>query len=146
MAIDAKGLRLTIDEYERFRAEDAEKIRRMGVKIKNLETAARHELEVRATLDAEVRDTIVIRDTVPVPLQKIEMQTPHIQLTGLIEDDHLRGDIRVPVTLQQSVWVEYKGCLFWRRVKAIHQTIPSDNPYVEIRYSEYIQIGKKRKR
>ena len=33
MAVDAKALRLTIDEYERFRAADAEKIRQMGVKI-----------------------------------------------------------------------------------------------------------------
>jgi len=96
----------------------------MGVKIKNLEAAARHELELRATLDAEVRDTIVVRDTVPVPLQKIEMQTPHIQLTGLIEDDHLRGDIRVPMTLRQAVWIEYRRrWIFWKQVKAIHQTI-----------------------
>ena len=30
MALDAKALRLTIDEYEEFRAEDAETIRRLG--------------------------------------------------------------------------------------------------------------------
>ena len=40
MALDAKALRLTIDEYEEFRAEDAETIRRLGVKIRNLEAAA----------------------------------------------------------------------------------------------------------
>ena len=34
MAVNAKSIRLTIDEYERFRAADAEKIRQMGVKIK----------------------------------------------------------------------------------------------------------------
>ena len=39
MAVDAKALRLTIDEYERFRAADAEKIRQMGVKIKDLQAA-----------------------------------------------------------------------------------------------------------
>ena len=27
--------------------------------------------------------------------------------------------------------------------KAIHQTISSDNPYVDIKYSQYIQIDKK---
>lgn len=48
MALDAKALRLTIDEYEEFRAEDAETIRRLGVKIRNLEAAARHEVEVKA--------------------------------------------------------------------------------------------------
>ena len=32
MAVYAKALRLTIDEYERFRAADAEKIRQRGSK------------------------------------------------------------------------------------------------------------------
>jgi hypothetical protein len=63
---------------------------------------------------------------------------------AIITHDTLKGDIRLPVTLQQTVWVEYKRkCLFWKKVKAIHQTISSDNPYVDIKYSEYIQIDKK---
>lgn len=140
MALDAKALQLTLDEYRRFRAEDAETIRRLGVKIKNLEAAARHEIEVAGPIDAAVRDTVVIRDTIPVLRQKVEMITPHIRLTGIIEDNRLRGEIRVPVTLRQAVWVEYKGWWFWKRVKAVHQTISSDNPYAEISYSEYIKI------
>lgn len=140
MALDAKVLQLTLDEYRRFRVEDAETIRRLGVKIKNLEAAARHEVEVTGPIDAAVRDTVVIRDTVPVLRQKVEMITPHIRLTGIIEDNRLRGEIRVPVTLRQAVWVEYKGWWFWKRVKAVHQTISSDNPYAEISYSEYIKI------
>ena len=46
MAVDVNALRLRVDEYKRLRAEDAEKIRRLGVKIKHLEAAARHEVEV----------------------------------------------------------------------------------------------------
>lgn len=140
MALDAKALQLTLDEYKRFREEDAETIRRLGVKIKNLEAAARHEIEVAGPIDAALRDTVIIRDTIPVLRQKVEMITPHIRLTGIIEDRRLRGEIRVPVTLNQAVWVEYKGWWFWKRVKAVHQTVSSDNPYVEIRYSEYIKI------
>ena len=120
MVLDAKALRLTIDEYKEFRAKDAETIERLGVKIRNLEVAARHEVELLR--------------------QKVEMVPPYIQLTGLIENKRLKGDIKVPVTLNQAVWVEYKGWWFWKRVKAIHQSISSDNPYVEIRYSEYIRI------
>jgi hypothetical protein len=131
---------LQTDDYKRLRAEDAEKIRRLGVKVKNLEAAARHEIEITGPIDAVVRDTVVIRDTVPILRQKVEMITPHIQLAGLIENGRLKGEIRVPVTLRQAVWVEYKGWWFWRRVKAIHQTIAGDNPYVNIRYSEYIRI------
>lgn len=140
MALDAKTLQLTLDEYKRFRAEDAATIKRLGVKVKNLEAAARHEMEVAGPIDAAVRDTVIIRDTVPILRQKVEMLTPHIELSGIIEDERLKGSIRIPVTLNQAVWVEYRGWWFWKRVKALHQTISSDNPYVEIKYSEYIKI------
>ena len=140
MVLDAKALRLTIDEYKEFRAKDAETIERLGVKIRNLEVAARHEVEVKAPIDAAIRDTLIIRDTVPLLRQKVEMVTPYIQLTGLIENKRLKGDIKVPVTLNQAVWVEYKGWWFWKRVKAIHQSISSDNPYVEIRYSRIADL------
>ena len=140
LAVDAEGLRLTVDEYKRFRAQDVETIKKLGVKIKNLEAAAKHQLEVGGPIDAVVKDTVIIRDTVPLFRQKVEMITPHIQLTGMIEDSRLKGQIRVPVTLNQAIWVEYKGWWFWKRVKAIHQSISSNNPYVEIQYSEYIKI------
>lgn len=140
MALDAKTLQLTLDEYKRFRAEDAATIKRLGIKVKNLEAAARHDMEVTGPIDAIVQDTIIIRDTAPILRQKVEMLTPHIELSGIIEDERLKGSIRIPVTLNQAVWVEYRGWWFWKRVKALHQTISSDNPYVEIKYSEYIKI------
>ena len=142
LAVDTKGLRLTVEEYKRFRAQDAETIKKLGMKIKNLEAAAKHQLEVEGPIDAVVKDTVFIRDTVPLLRQKVEMITPHIQLTGMIEDSRLKGQIRVPVTLNQAIWVEYKGWWFWKRVKAIHQSISSDNPYVDIKYTEYIQMQK----
>ena len=97
MAVDAKALKLTIDEYKEFRAEDAETIRRLGVKIRNLEAAARHEVKVKVPIDA------AIRDTVPLLRQKVEMVTPHIHFSGLIEENRLKGDIKIPVTLNQAV-------------------------------------------
>jgi hypothetical protein len=112
--------------------------------LKAAQATAKHRLEVAAPINAVIRDTVFIRDTVQVVQQKIEMTSPHIQLDAVIDNDTLRGDIRLPVTLQQTVWVAYKRkCLFWKKVKVIHQTISSDNPYVDIKYSEYIQIDKK---
>lgn len=140
-AIDVKSLRLTVGEYKRLRAEDAGIIGRLGVKVKHLEAAARHDLEVSGPINAVVRDTIVVRDTLPMKRQKVEMITPYIWLTGLIEDERLKGEIQIPVTLHQGIWIEYKRrWIFWKKVKAVHQTISSDNPYVTIKYSEYIQI------
>lgn len=52
MAMDVRALRITVDEFERYRAEDLAKIKAMGVKIRNLKAAAKQELEVKAPIDA----------------------------------------------------------------------------------------------
>lgn len=143
MATDVKRLLMTSDEFEHYRAEDAAKIKEMGIKIKNLEAAAKHQLEVNAPIAAQIRDSIIIRDTVPVVIKAVSMNTPYLKLAGTIENDSLVGSIHLPVTLRQAVWIEYKRrWLFWKKVKAVHQTITSDNPHVQITYSEYIHIAK----
>lgn len=140
-AVDVKSLCLTLDEYKRFRAKDAKLIKEMGIKIRTLEAAARHEVVVAGPIDAFIRDSVVMRDSIRVVEQRVEMVTPFIRLSGLIEDKRLKGDIEVPVILHQLIWVECKRrWIFWKRVKAVHQTISSDNPYVKIKYSEYIRI------
>lgn len=142
MALDIKTLTMSLDEYKRFRAEDEEKIKKLGIRIKDLEAAAKHNVEVDAPIDAEIKDSVMIRDTVPVFLKAVKMDTPYLKINGIIENDRLTGKINLPVTLNQAFWIEYKHKFLWWRwkVKAIHQTISSDNPYVEIKYSEYIKI------
>lgn len=143
MATDVKTLRLSMDELERYRAGDLAKIKEMGIKIKNLEAAAKHEIEVDAPINASVRDSIVVRDSVAVRVQTVSMANPFIQMHGVIEKDSLIGSIQLPVTLRQAVWVEYKRrWLFWKKVIAVHQVITTDNPYVEVKYSEFINIQK----
>ncbi len=141
MALDAHALRLNLGEFRRYRAEDLAEIKRLGVKVRNLQAAAKHALTVDVPVSAPVRDSIIIRDTVPVYVKTVAMQTPYIRVRGVIENDTLRGSVHLSVTLRQAVWIEYRRkWLFWRKVEAIHQTISSDNPYVEIRYSEYITL------
>jgi hypothetical protein len=145
MALDVKTLRLTVSEFEEYRAEDAALIRRLGIRVKDLEAAARHRLLVQAPIVAPVRDSVIVRDTVFVTVKSVEMKDPYIDFKGVIEDSVLTADVRLPVTLNQAVFVEYKHRFLWWRwkVKGVHQTITSDNPYVEIEYSEYIRIEKK---
>lgn len=142
MALDIKTLTMSLDEYKRFRAEDEEKIKKLGIRIKDLEATAKHNVEVDAPIDAEIKDSVMIRDTVPVFLKAVRMDTPYLKINGIIENDRLTGKINLPVTLNQAFWIEYKHKFLWWRwkVKAIHQTISRDNPYVEIKYSEYIKI------
>ncbi len=145
MALDVKTLRLTVSEFEEYRAQDAALIKRLGIRIKDLEAAARHQLLIDAPIVAPVRDSIIVRDTVFVPVKSVEMQNPHIDFKGVIEDSVLTADVRIPITLNQAVFVEYKHKFLWWRwkVKGVRQIITSDNPYVEIGYSEYIKIEKK---
>ncbi len=144
MAVDTKVLRLTVDELEDNRAEDLEHIRKLGVRVNSLQTLAKHSVEVNAPIQAEVRDSVVVRDTLTIQVKAIIMDTPYLQVSGIIENNQLTGNIYLPVNLYQAVWIEYKYRFLWWRwgVKAIHQTISSDNPYVEIGYSEYIIIEK----
>lgn len=143
MATDVKTLRLTVDEFERYRSNDLAKIKEMGIKIKHLEAAAKHDVEVNAPIHAAVRDSVVIRDSVAVRVQTVSMVNPFIQMHGIIERDSLIGSVHLPVTLRQAVWIEYKRrWLFWKKVKAVHQVITTDNPYVEVKYSEFIHIQK----
>lgn len=144
MALDAKSLRLTLDEYKQYRAKDAACIERLGVEIKKLKAVAKHEVEVEADIRAEVKDTTVIRDTVMLVLKKVEMNTAYLQVNGIIENNELIGRIRLPVKLHQAVWMEPRHRFLWWKwgVKAIHQTISSDNPHVDIKYSEMIMIDK----
>ena len=61
-------------------AEDAAIIKRLGVKIKKLEAAAWHEIEVAEPIDAAFCESVIIWDTLVVMRQKVETQTPHIEL------------------------------------------------------------------
>lgn len=142
MASTIQVLQLSLEDYERYRTSDLATIKKMGVKIKDLEAAARHDIEVNATIDAEVKDSIIYRDTIPIFVRTVRMDTPFIQLNGTIENNQLSGELHLPVHLHQAVWIEYKHRFLWWRwkIKAIHQTIASDNPHVQIKYSEFINI------
>ena len=85
MALDIKTLTMSLDEYKRFRAEDEEKIKKLGIRIKDLEATAKHNVEVDAPIDAEIKDSVMIRDTVPVFLKAVRMDTPYLKINGIIE-------------------------------------------------------------
>lgn len=142
MALDVCALKLIVTEYKRLQAADAEKIQEMGVRLKSLRAVARYEAVVDIPISSPIRGTLIVRDSSAVTVQRIKMRTPSIQLSGTIEKKYLPGRIYLPVTLHQAVWIEYKRrWIFWKKVKAVHQTITCNNPYVEILYSEYIVIG-----
>lgn len=142
MAIDVKTLRFTLDEYKQYRTEDAKLIKKMGIRIKDLEATAKQNIIVNAPIQAEIRDTLILRDTISQFISTVKMKNPHLTLNCIIENDTMKGTIVLPVNLHQAIWVEYKHRFLWWRwgLKVIHQSVRSDNPYVRIKYSEYIYM------
>lgn len=144
MAIDVKTLRLTVDEYKRYRAEDAMKIKEMGIRLEELTATGKIDASVEISIQAPIKDTVFLHDTVSENCQKVEIKNEYLSFSGVIQNKHLSCDLHVPVRLQQAFGIEYKHKFLWWRweVKAVHQTISSDNPYIRILYSEFIHIEK----
>lgn len=131
MAADSERLSLTISQLEEYRAQDAETIRDLGIRIDDLKSVSEHRLDVEVPFEVPL---------IGSRLSKIE--NPFLRLDASVEDDTLLGNMQLSVTLKQVVWVEYRRrWLFWRRAVGVHQSVVSDNPYVDIAYSEYIELA-----
>ena len=78
------------------RATDAAQIKKMGIRIKDLEAVGKHQITVDAPIQAEIRDSTIVYDTITVSIRKVEMDTPHLKLDGTIEDNLLKGKLGIP--------------------------------------------------
>ena len=67
-AASVQALRLRCGEFETLRAADAEQIRRLGIRLRRLEAAAKAVAVTDAEIRTPLRDTVVVRihDTLPV--------------------------------------------------------------------------------
>lgn len=143
-AVKVNTLQLVVDEYKQYRAEDAELIKQLGVKLKNVKSTAKSTVEVEAPIN-----TVVIRDTVfqevsSHEIQSIQYSDDYIKFDGKIEFDSLTAKINVPITLTQVLYKIPKHKFLWWSwgCKQVKQVISCDNPYVNIKYSEFIELKK----
>ena len=60
-AASVQALRLRCAEFEELRAADAAEIRRLGIKLRRLEAAARTATATKVEIRTPVRDTVVVR-------------------------------------------------------------------------------------
>ena len=142
-AASVRALQLRCGEYERIRAEDAARIRDLGIKIKRLESAAKSAVRTEVEIVAPLRDTIILRDT----LRLFRWQDPWVEVEGLIGHDSVECRVASIDTLRQVVHRVPRRFLFIKYgIKAIRQEVISSNPHSQIVYSEYIELKNSRKR
>ena len=143
-AASVQALRLRCGEFETLRAADAEQIRRLGIRLRRLEAAAKAVAVTDAEIRTPLRDTVVVRihDTLPVrdTVRMFRWRDPWISVEGRIGRDSACR-IRSVDTLRQAVHRIPRRFLFIRwGTKALRQEIVSTNPHTRIVYAEYVKI------
>ena len=141
-------LELKLSEFEKYRASDAELIKTLQTKNRELERVTTTQMETINELRATVRDSIVYLpgDTVTTVLRCIEYSDKWVDFDGCIKNNTFSGKIITRDSLLITETVQYKRFLnfLWKtkRIKNREFDIVSKNPHTKITGFEVITIEK----
>lgn len=142
-AASVEVLQLTLNEFREHRAEDAKRIKELGIKLRRAESYAKSASVSSYEERLPLRDTIILRDTVRIFDGGDAWSTIH----GSVKEDTIAYSLHSVDTLYQVVHRVPRKFLFFRfGTKAIRQEIVSSNPHTKLVYSEYVELPKRRKR
>lgn len=142
-------LELKLSEFERYRASDAELIKNMQTKNRELEAVTTAQMETITQLRGTVRDSIVYLpgDTTKTVLKCVDISDPWFSLNGITTPDGTfsgtfvnRDSILIVATVQYKRFLNF----LWKtnKVKNREIDIISRNPHTKIMGVEYIEIEK----
>lgn len=142
-------LELKLSEFEKYRASDAELIKTLQTKNRDLERVTTTQMETINELRATVRDSVVYLpgDTVTTVLRCVDIVEPYFELHGCATPDgqftgtHINRDSLLIVET-----VQYKR--FWgflwktKKIKNREIDVVSKNPATKILGVEFVTIEK----
>ena len=142
-------LELKLSEFERYRASDAELIKTLQTKNRELEAVTTAQMETITQLRGIVRDSIVYLpgDTTTTVLKCVDISDPWFSLNGCTTPDGTfsgtfvnRDSILIVATVQYKRFLNF----LWKtnKVKNREIDIISKNPHTKIIGVEYIEIEK----
>lgn len=134
-------LTLTVDElkdnYDFYKKTADE----LGIKLKRLQSVSQTHTQTEFKVVTEVRDTVIYKDSILVPITIFDWSDPWTDVTGLLDGATIDMNISSRDTLVQIVHrVPHKWWFFKWGTKAIRQEIVSSNPHTNITYSEFIEL------
>lgn len=141
-------LELKLSEFEKYRASDAELIKTLQTKNRELERVTTTQMETINELRATVRDSIVYLpgDTVTTVLRCIEYSDKWVDFDGCIINNTFSGKIITRDSLLIAETVQYKRFLgfLWKTKKIKNREIDvvSKNPATKILGVEFVTIEK----
>ena len=139
-------LRLDRDEFRQLYYTEAERLRKLNIRLRRVESLATSVTQSHLVADAPLRDTLrtLHRDTLPPLLDTLRRFTwsdPWNRITGVISRDSVRCEVHSIDTLHQIVHRIPHRFLFIRwGTKALRQEIHSSNPSTHIIYTDYLII------
>lgn len=142
-------LELKLSEFEKYRASDAELIKTLQTKNRELEAVTTAQMETITKLRGTVRDSIVYLpgDTTTIVLKCVDISDPWFSLNGCTTPDGtFTGTFinRDSILIAQTI--EYKRFLnfLWKtkKIKNVDFRIVSRNPYTKILGFEVVTIEK----
>ena len=140
-AADVRKLTLTVDELKQYNATLKKTADDLGIKLKRVQSASTTGVRTEVKFITQVRDSIVYRDSIIVPVKAFTWRDPWTDVVGVIERDSVDLSVQSVDTLTTIVhkiphkfWFIKWGC------KAIKQTVVSSNPHTKINYTEYIEV------
>ena len=138
----ADALELNIRELQKWRADDAELIK--DLKIKNRDLAAINKTQTQTIIELRARgkDTLIIRDSIVTPAQAYHIGDKWYNFDCVVADNELSGNLAVRDSLVLVEQVKYKYFLWWKTKKIKDRKVDcvSLNPYSTIMGVERIII------
>lgn len=142
-------LELKLSEFEKYRASDAELIKTLQTKNRELEAVTTAQMETITKLRGAVRDSIVYLpgDTTTIVLKCVDISDPWFSLKGCTTPDgEFTGTFVNRDSILVAATVQYKRFLgfLWKTKKIKNREIDviSRNPHTKIMGVEYIEIEK----
>lgn len=142
-------LELKLSEFEKYRASDAELIKTLQTKNRDLERVTTTQMETINELRATVRDSVVYLpgDTVTTILRCVDIVEPYFELHGCATPDGQftgtyinRDSLLIVETVQYKRWLGF----LWKTKKIKNRQIDvvSKNPATKILGVEFVTIEK----
>ena len=145
-AAKVKGLELSLKEFERFRAEDASLIKQLKAKNRDLEAISKAQSKTIVELSTTAKDTIIIRDSVPIPALALHAGDAWYDFEGILEGKKFEGTMNSRDSLLLIESVQRKRFLgfLWKTNKIKNREISaaSKNPHTIIQGLELVTIEK----
>lgn len=143
-AVQVGVLELKIKEFEKYRAEDAQTIKNLRIRNRDLQNVISSQSELILRMEAPVRDTIIYYDSKPDSLKTFEFHNPWTDLTGVIGNEIVTCTLSHRDTLLIVSSVKYKRFLgfLWKtnKIKDRQVNAVSKDPNNQILGLEFIEI------